>query len=271
VTTRLPQIAAWLAGAALLAVGCFNPNIAPGGFRCADGGVCPQNFHCAVDNKCYSANTGPDSGAMCESKPPSPLCSTEPASGQACDPACQTGCACGWCDIVSGAASCSTTTQGTKSLGQVCDPTAASSECAPGYFCQAECGKVGRCYRVCSGDGDCNAAASGTSTCSSTANSSGFGLCTLPACDPFKVTGSGCPSGSACYAFSQTFCACAGTKAPGATCVNTADCQPGYTCVGSSSGSYCAQLCDPANPVCDADGGSASCSTLGSPSFGYCM
>ena len=44
----------------LARVGCFKPDVANGGFICADGGVCPDGFTCApIDNRCYKADAGP--------------------------------------------------------------------------------------------------------------------------------------------------------------------------------------------------------------------
>ena len=34
-------------------VGCYSPNIKSGGFTCGEGGVCPDKFRCALDNRCY--------------------------------------------------------------------------------------------------------------------------------------------------------------------------------------------------------------------------
>ena len=270
--TRLPQIVVWLASASLLVVACYNPNIAQGGFQCGAKNACPQNFHCASDNRCYRGDAGPtDAGVACESPPPTPSCSIDAGSDQTCNPGCQRGCACGWCAISgNNTVSCSTAKQGKTALGQVCDPTATTNPCKPGLFCQPECGSVGRCLQVCNANHECNTTDAGTSTCSLTASGTTFRLCTLPNCDPFKDTG--CPTGSACYAIfpSQTFCSCAGTKAAGATCVNTDDCQPGYTCIGGASGSHCAQLCNnTTNADCASDGGSATCTVEGQ--FGFCM
>jgi hypothetical protein len=268
---RLPRFSLLFVVTPLLSLGCYNPNIAQGGFTCAAGNVCPENFRCASDGKCYSGAAGPDASATCQSPPPKMLCGNPVPSGQSCSPTCQSGCACGWCSISGGGASCTTVAQGKSQLGDVCDPNSMTPKCAPGLYCQAECASIGagRCYRICDTTSDCNATDAGTSTCSVSAVGAPFQLCTLPSCDPFN---GGCPTGTSCYLlFPGTFCGCTGTKPVGATCTNVDDCSPGETCANpsnQSSNNQCTRICNAAHPTCDADGG-ATCHTVGS--FGFCM
>jgi hypothetical protein len=44
--------------AALL--GCAAPHYGSGHLRCAPGGKCPDGFYCAVDDRCWAQNSGPD-------------------------------------------------------------------------------------------------------------------------------------------------------------------------------------------------------------------
>jgi hypothetical protein len=40
--------------------GCAAPHYGSGHLRCAPGGKCPDGFYCAVDNRCWAQNSGPD-------------------------------------------------------------------------------------------------------------------------------------------------------------------------------------------------------------------
>ncbi len=253
---------AFLAIAALVAaLGCYNPDIAQGGLQCAPGKVCPENFHCASNNRCYRGDAGIDMAVkpVCTSvTPDAATCSRDPAPGQACNPACESGCSCGWCSVVSGVPTCVTGTPGTKAIGELCDP-AKSADCAPGLACHPECGK-GRCFKYCETSTDCPSGASCTAA--------GGTLCTQQqdsSCNP--VTMSGCPSGYGCYPTGPVaYCDCAGTTAPGAPCSVTAACTPGNGCVGTmSSAAVCQKVCKTAADC----NGSGNCTLVGS--YGYCL
>src|SRR5690348_11448597 len=71
--------------------GCYKPNIIDGGLMC-NGQQCPDGFSCAQDHRCYS-------NLNCGAAPVTPLCTDDPASGQPCNPVCQTGCPCGRCNF----------------------------------------------------------------------------------------------------------------------------------------------------------------------------
>lgn len=247
--------------AASLGLGCYNPNIVEGGLKCAPDRVCPDDFQCASDGRCYRrVDAGRDTGAaICTSPTPAALCSRDPGAG-ACDPACNAGCTCGWCGIDSnGVAACLTGTPGTKTVGEVCDPSH-TSDCQLGLRCRSEsCGGVGRCYKFCDSNADCPT--QGTS-CSV----SGGTLCSLPdpGCDP--VTMMGCPSGFACYPTGNTaYCDCAGSVPGGGSCMFTHDCVAGYGCVGPSNAAICKKVCK-ANTDCGAVG---ICTPAGT--YGYCL
>jgi len=88
------------------------------------------------------------------------------------------------------------------------------------------------------------------------------------------VHNSGCPSGSglACYSNgASTECACPGSRAAGDDCLGTADCMPGYGCIGvvvtpgMAQKNTCKKLC---NTQVDC-GLAGVCTTYGT--FSYCQ
>ena len=248
--------------ALVAAVGCYNPDIAQGGLRCAQpGNVCPENFKCATNGRCYRGDAGlaMDTKPACTSvTPDASTCSRDPAPGQACNPVCESGCSCGWCAVVNGAATCLTGTPGKKQIGDICDPSNAA-DCAPGLSCHPECGK-GRCFKYCETAADCPTGA--------LCNAAGGTLCSQQqdsSCNP--VTMSGCPSGYGCYPTGGTpYCDCAGTLALGDTCSVTKECTPGNGCVKTaSSPAACQKVC---KTTADCNG-SGSCTLVGS--YGYCL
>jgi hypothetical protein len=246
---------------------CYNPNIKSGALKCAAGRTCPDGFQCASDNLCYRGDGGPDVPAtmVCNSvTPDASTCSRPAASGQPCNPACQSGCSCGWCGVkTTGAVACLMGTPGTKTtVGTLCDPTN-PYDCAPGLYCRAECG-TGRCYKFCDTGDDC---AVGTS-CSISLPSSALHLCSLPdpGCDPIRKTL--CPSGFACYpSGTRTECDCPGTDDAGTTCGFTDSCMPGYQCVATSGTSTptCQKLCRVSSDC----GGTRTCVASGT-TYSYC-
>jgi hypothetical protein len=262
-----------LFGSLMFVVGCYRPNIAQGGFQCASGNVCPDGFHCvSSNNRCYEGDAGPES-PVCVSSP-TPTCSTEAATGQACNPTCQTGCACGFCSVANGATTCLTVTAGNSDIGEVCDPQT-EAPCKAGLFCRPECGQTtfGRCYKFCAAKDDCNGLDCGASgTSSGSAGTFSFSLCNLPdqTCDP--VAKSGCPTDPnevlGCYvdSFGGTFCDCNGTKAIGDSCAFAGDCSPGLICENFGPTNTCEAVCVSASD-CTSSGGCMP--TNGS--FGYCL
>jgi hypothetical protein len=280
---------ATLLGSGMVA-GCYRPNILQGGLRCTDAGACPDGFHCASSGLCYEGDAGP-TGPVCGSTPPTPSCTTAPATGQPCNPNCDFGCSCGFCGVTDGKTTCLTVPAGSAAVGDVCDPRG-QAPCQKGLYCKPECGSVdpdlGRCYKfcaaasdcqVCTGDGACQATTctvTETST-SSTGQSFSFMLCSQPTqqCSPLGAT-SGCPtadSAFACYSQSdETFCDCKGTIPPNPTnmpCKFVGDCIPGYSCVpfGGGVANSCLPTCR-TNTDCTAP---ATCNFLaGDHIFGYC-
>jgi hypothetical protein len=256
-----------LAVLVLLALGvaasaaCFRPNIKDGGLVCGDGGVCPDDFECSlVDNHCYTRDAGPS----CPANKPhvTPLCTDPPASGSACNPACQTGCACGRCVVVGTSAEC--VAVGAKNEGDVCN--LASDDCGAGLSCTKEsCGtNLARCRKFCRVDQDCP-----TVLCTTRVGPA-IVCDDVPAqtCDP--VTGMGCPTGLSCYVRgTQTTCECPGTIAAGAQCPGGPSCTPGNECitVGMGGTSRCIQVCTiPTASACPAN---TSCVLIGN-TYGYC-
>jgi hypothetical protein len=283
---KLRRLLLGAVAASSVALGCYSPNISQGGFSCGPGGACPDKFRCVEkNNRCYpsdvdaSPDVPVDRPPVCTSVTSiaTPVCSTGPASGQQCNPACQLGCGgCGWCGLVGGASKCLTGTEGSLAVGEVCDPTK-SMDCKAGLYCQPECaGTTGRCYRFCgddtgcmvdSADSKCNVAAK-----KDAATATQFTLCSLvSACT--IVPQYGCPAGFGCYPFGidKTECDCQGTGATGDTCgVNYAPCAPGNLCIGPQGGTAtCHQECNTANGNADCPSG-GTCNPSGTV-VGVCM
>ncbi|HEY4393301.1 MAG TPA: hypothetical protein VGP64_04535 [Polyangia bacterium] len=270
--------------AAATALGCYSPNIAAGGFRCGDGdaGVCPDNFQCAADHRCYRGpvDAAVDKAMVCTSMTLSPVqgCSGG-ATGGGCSPACQTGCDCGWCAVVGGASKCVTGTAGLKDAGEVCDPTNATAAliCKAGLYCQPECGDTtGRCYRYCPSNMDSTVCGTG-STCNVTLRelgggipTAGFLLCSLTS-SCTVVPQDKCPLGFSCYAggLTQNECDCPGTVSTGDSCSATPQCSPGNLCIGPKMGTTCHQACNESNGNADCPAG-MTCNSSGTL-YGYCM
>jgi|HubBroStandDraft_6_1064221.scaffolds.fasta_scaffold75301_2 hypothetical protein len=225
---------------------CYRPNIAQGGLRCTDGGLCPDGFTCRSNGRCYEGDAEPES--ICDFPPPASKagCSSTSTASQACDPVCQTGCACGFCGVTSGAIKCLSLAEGTKDVGAICNPQS-QSDCKPGLFCRAECQTttVGRCYQFCVSSNDCTA----PSLCNASSPDSPLSLCSLPSqqCDPIALTGcESTPSALACYAENNAqACECPGTIAAGIKCAFASQCVPGYTCISltATADPTCQKVC----------------------------
>ncbi len=268
------RIAATLVLVLSVSSGCYSPHIVGGGYRCGDGGACPSGFRCAADHRCYSDSVDAkiELPVTCDSGTSTTSVCTAPAVSGECNPGCQSGCNCGWCAVVNGASKCLEGTAGTKDVGAVCDP-ARKSDCKAGLYCQPECG-TGRCYKLCNSDANCDA----PSKCDQKAQkvtdggtaSTPFGLCRLVvSCDPTVASSALCPAPFGCYPTglgSQTECDCAGSIAPGQGCTFLPDCQPGYSCNGTSAGTICLQTCTDSTQCT-----TGSCTNHTSTPFGYCM
>ncbi len=268
------RIVTCLVGAALLLGGCYSPSIGQGKFLCGDGTACPAGFHCGGDNRCYSIaiDASPDVACVSVSSEME-SCSAGPLSGN-CNPVCQSGCnGCGWCGVVNGSSKCLTGTEGTKTVGETCDPTS-SHDCKAGLYCQPGCtSTTGRCYTICDPS---NANCPSGSTCTQLAlpgnASAAFRLCTLvEACDP--VMNTGCPSGLGlgCYptgvSTNPTECDCPGTTATGGSCtVFNDECVPGDQCVQISGTTSCYANCTLASGCA-----SGTCTATSPTAYGFCM
>ncbi len=269
----LRRIAAVLVAASLGALSCYGPNIADGSYACGADGGCPDKFHCASNHLCYQkADATFDMQAVCKSDASAPqVCSAPHASGQTCNPGCQTGCnGCGWCAVVNGATKCLTGKAGTKDVGAVCSPSL-ESDCTPGLYCQPEC-STGRCYRICdaSDRGVCGAGSmcNLTGRSSSDAGTFSFTLCSLVAggtCDAVAQTGCSA-SAFACYPTVPTECDCPGTVATGQPCVFAADCLRGASCIGLTMATkVCLQTCKTQS---DCNTGTTC---MNASPYGYCL
>jgi len=267
----LRRIAAVLIVAPLIALGCYSPNIADASYACGSDGGCPDKFHCASDHRCYQKADASIDMPVCKSDASAPqVCPALHASGQACNPGCQTGCdGCGWCAVVNGATKCLTGKAGMKDVGAVCTPSL-ESDCMPGLYCQPECG-AGRCYRICDasdrdicGTGSkCNQ----TGRSASDAGTFSFSLCSLVAggtCDPVAQTGC-VASAFACYPTVPTECDCPGSVPTGQACVFASDCLRGASCIGlTMTNKVCLQTCKTSS-----DCTSGTC--MNASPYGYCM
>jgi hypothetical protein len=262
------QLSVVLLGALTILTGCYRPNIADGGFKCAAGGVCPDGFHCVSSNNgCYEGDAGP-AAPTCNIPTPTASCTIAPATGQSCTPACQFGCECGRCNVVNGVATCNQT-GGSKDIDDICNLT--SDDCKAGLYCQPACNSpgFGRCYKFCSTGTDC-----WNGVCSAAARDmnmqpTAFKVCDISPqnCDP--IGNSGCPSTVlACYDsfFGKPYCDCQGTGAVGADCLTNSDCTPGETCLSVGGGTKCVQLCPSSANTCTSP---ATCNDVDG-TYGYC-
>jgi hypothetical protein len=272
VNERPGSLALWclsVAAAGAVVAGCYNPNVQDGGFLCGADKRCPDGYSCAADNRCRKSADG----GVCSSPPVTMLCSDEPASGQICNPTCQTGCACGRCNVVGDSSAC--TPAGTKALGQVCNIGA--DDCSAGYICLAEaCGNsLGRCYRHCTTSDQCMGTICQIPIDDAAGNHTGFKACDVPiqTCDPVQNTG--CPDPALnCYMTStnQTLCDCPSSGTPrmqGESCNVYNDCAAGLICVSvGTGGPQCRRLCRVAAGALCAASTSACVSLNGT--YGYC-
>ncbi len=255
-------------------VACYNPSIQDGGFLCADAGKpCPDGFSCSpLDGHCHAS--------PCQKV--TPICSDQPAAGKACNPSCQTGCACGRCNVAEGAAQCSLR-MGTKKLGEICAPN--NDDCEPGFICLLEsdtCGQnVGRCYQHCTTNAQCATPAGRRCEIpilDGNNKDTGFLTCSLgsQACNPLVTTTNKCASpGLGCYVNSAgaTFCDCPNQMTPvvlGGVCTAYNDCAAGLLCTASPglAGMHCRQTCSATGTNTCPSG--QHCVAVGSM-YGYCL
>jgi hypothetical protein len=261
--------------------GCYNPSILNDGFICADAGkACPEGFQCdPMTHHCHAVE-------KCTVPTQTPLCQDDPKAGTACNPACQTGCACGRCNVAGKLAVCSTQI-GTATLGQLCTPT--KDNCAGGLICLLEpatCGdSVGRCYQHCTTSGAPAAQCGAGRACEipildTNGADTGYRACSLATqtCNPAAAAGTsnGCPSAAfGCYLNTTggtTICDCPNTPAVilGGVCSVYNDCAAGLVCTTSagSVGPHCRQICTQGAATGCPTG--QRCVTIGA-TYGYCQ
>ena len=175
---------------------------------------------------------------MCSAAPVTALCAGAAAAGDACSPACQTGCACGRCNVVGDAPAC--VPSGTVQLGEICTPGDADN-CAPGLICLTEtCGNgLARCYRHCTDDSQCGSTICTIYIDDPSGKQTKYKTCDVPprACDP--IANSGCPDPAFnCYltSASMTLCDCPANPPLGkygAACMIYSECAPGFVCIAN--------------------------------------
>jgi hypothetical protein len=271
--------------------GCYKPSILDGGFLCAPSGKpCPDGFQCGADQHCsvmplLSVPDGgtdalkPDTAPTCSEPPVTALCDTGPAAGQACNPTCQKGCACGRCNVVGSTPAC--VPVGAVQLGELC--TYGSDNCAAGLICLREqdgCGNpvIARCYRHCTTDAQCPGSFCQIPILDAQKNDTGFKTCDVPPRDCDPVNNTGCPSAALnCYftSLNQTLCDCpTGTGKNGDVCAVYSDCAPGFVCISLSgsagvAGPHCHFECK-VGVANNCPAGSTCMTTATSAKYGYC-
>ena len=269
--------AAWVVALGLgTAAGCYRPNIQDGGLLCADGGagadggVCPEGFHCARNGTCREG-----SPMVCTATSPrvKELCQAAP--GTDCDPICQSRCDCGRCNIVGGALMCMP--PGNKQRGELCN--IASDDCVPGNICMNFCGgtRGARCYRFCSKGSTTDHSLCGGNYCDITMNPGGdpeWTLCEPPleACNPVGDNGDCAdPVALGCYVgpTGSPVCDCRGTAQEDQSCGPYNSCAPGLTCVRFQVGdAFCLRTCRLNGADCTPP---QVCAMLpGNDTFGFC-
>ena len=255
----------------LASVGCYKPNIQDGGLRCADGGACPEGFHCAGDGTCRKGGA-----TTCEADSPhiDPICAAQP--GDDCDPICQSRCECGRCNLTGTTVAC-TPPAGNKATGAVCSP--ANDDCAPGNICLSDCeGKTARCYRFCATASASDESVCGGQTCDVTVNDADGGMtklvvCEPPAkaCDPIGDSRDCGNDALGCYIASTggTVCDCKGAATSGMPCSVYNTCIPGYRCIsfGGPATAACYKTCMIGGADCPPP---STCTHAGSDPYGYC-
>jgi hypothetical protein len=261
-----------LAASLAAVVGCYRPSIEDGGFLCnTDGKPCPDGFSC-VQGRCMRGGADDGGANNCTFDVVAQLCDDPANAGEMCNPACQTGCPCGRCNVANGKSIC--TAVGTKMLGEKCNPTA--DDCGAGLICLGEmCGNhLGRCYQHCDKDQQCtgNGSLCQIPILDAQGLDSGYKVCDLATqtCDPIADTG--CPDPALhCYLTSgdQTLCDCANrNQTLNQDCSLYNDCAPdmGLVCVTVSGVSRCMFACDQTAPVC----AGKPCVATGAK-YGYCQ
>ncbi len=266
---RLPRRAVVALLIGLAAAACYKPHIQDGGLRCADGGACPDGFHCATDGTCRKVicpTESPHVDAICPAQP-----------GDDCDPICQSRCPCGRCNLSGTAAMC--TPAGNKPTGAVCTVKASTDDCAPGNVCLADCeGRTARCYRFCATAAASDESVCGGQACDVMVNDADGGVTNLTvceppvkACNPVTDTGDCGDPALGCYIPSTggTACDCKGTGAPGGPCSIYSSCIPGYRCIsfGGPATAACYKTCMIGGTDCTPPG---TCTHAGTDPYGYC-
>jgi hypothetical protein len=247
--------------AALLAVGCYKPDIPDGAFLCGVSQSCPDGFQC-VGTKCYrnppSGDASSDTGGTCQRQELE--CSASMGASGACDPVCQSGCACGEkCVNPGGGNKCAPITMPIRGHYESCDPV--NDRCRPGDVCLPEfrpvCGS--HCYRFCRVDSDCGMIARCTGEAQDDAGNLLYKVCSAkieqPGCNPTGAAPCGLSAGPdrqgpafGCYMLShehsdETVCECAGTQPEGAACEREYQCVPGNECLKIGTETKCRKLC----------------------------
>lgn len=283
--------------AALLAAGCYNPNVADGTLLCSADNKCPRGLRCACDGACYHAGKGPlscdDGGsgsgsdlggsdlggsdgfetpgnpgdpcasdAMCASS----FCSVD---GVCCDSKCDG--ACQACNLPGTAGTCTNVAAGNMPAPNhpMCGPDAKST-CMRDGLCDGR-GACALWQNVVCKAGSCDPLtnkATGDSKCD------GAGNCVTPnaiVCDPFLCDSQNLACQSTCTGTGSGQCkppatctgGSCGTKANGSTCTSGPQCTSGNCIDGVCCDTTCTGKCQ----ACDLPATLGACSpvTSGQP------
>jgi len=287
----LGTLVAALGATALAGAGCYSPSVVDGKLLCGPSNACPDDFSC-VDGRCWRGGVMTvDSGSTDDGPPPLdlacqlPRCTPSAPVAGACDPACQSGCACGEkCTIDStGAAACVKVTD-LKQPFEACDievvagSTIRRDNCAAGSIClnpDPISTASAWCFALCASDNDCAAI---NSSCvhrpigSTAAGAPVAQVCDVPfaVCDPIMNTG--CTgSKKFCYLASpdlagnsRTVCDfTTGSSGPGESCGWSRDCFPGLVCPPGVG--RCVAPCINGSNTCTV----GTCQPYGA-TYGYC-
>ncbi len=263
----MEKIAVLLASA-LVAAGCYNPNVSSSGLMCAAAPAkqCPDGFECA-GGFCLKVGAvgGGGTGGAARS-------GGAPGSGGTIGSGGRMGTGGGAPSTQPLGANCLITNQGQATQSHNCDP---------GLLCVDDCGgSSSRCYKICQGDADC-----AQSSCTRAAPGGAPLLCEVPytMCNPQNTATSGCGTGIGCYLLAsaaspsggdRTVCDCSmSAGGMGDPCFDSRGCFPGLVCPPAGSGAgagSCWLICDPTAMPSGCPAAHPMCRPFGAK-WGYCF
>jgi hypothetical protein len=268
---------------ALVAFGCYRPDIADYGFSCGANGACPDGYSCTVGGLCHKIGVDAAPPAC---TPSAAVQGCTPDPSLPCDPVCQSGC----CSDQKCTALNTGKNPPTAALGCVannpvrdfnaqCDVTGAGTpqrtdDCLPGLI--GISGNSGAyCLKLCRTDKDCSGGVHCEKRVIDSDGTFVASVCGLPstACDPTSDTNSGCAPNRVCYlvtpnaAGDTTICEIASGDHRNVSCQYSRECLAKYTCadVGPGAGT-CLPVCSNASRQCPT---ATTCQDFGQQ-YDYC-